>query len=101
MYKIKYLPIAKKDLLEITRYIKDELHDSLAAMNLIDAFDASISRLQEFPYSCKVYQTTAPLDTEYRVLPVKKYLVFYTVLEHQVEIHRVIYAKMDLNKLIK
>jgi plasmid stabilization system protein ParE len=34
-----------------------------------------------------------------RMLPVKNYLVFYVVTEHEVEIHRIIYAKMNLEKL--
>ncbi|MDI6602216.1 MAG: type II toxin-antitoxin system RelE/ParE family toxin, partial [Thermoanaerobacteraceae bacterium] len=48
-----------------------------------------------------VYYPEKSLENEYRVLPVKNYLVFYVVKEQVVEIHRVIYAKMDLSKVIK
>ncbi|MBS3969280.1 MAG: type II toxin-antitoxin system RelE/ParE family toxin [Clostridia bacterium] len=102
MYKIKYLPLALKDLRNITDYISDTLKAPKAAVDLIDALDNSISRLAKFPYSCKVYQPIKPLEAEYRLLPVKNYLVFYAVTEHdEVEIHRVIYKRMDLKKLIK
>ena len=37
-----------------------------------------------------------PLESEYRMLPVKNYIVFYVVTEHEVEIHRIIYAKMNI-----
>ncbi|NPV45049.1 MAG: type II toxin-antitoxin system RelE/ParE family toxin [Firmicutes bacterium] len=100
-YKIRYLPLASKDLTNIVSYIADELKAPKAAMDLIDALDTSISRLAQFPYSWRVYQSEKSLDYEYRVLPVKNYLVFYVVKEQVVEIHRVIYAKMDLSKVIK
>jgi len=102
-YEIRYLPLASRDLSNIISYIADELKTPKVAIDLIDALDISISRLVQFPYSCRVYlyQFEKPLDNEYRVLPVKNYLVFYVVEEQVVEIHRVIYAKMDLSKVIK
>ncbi|MDA8226676.1 MAG: hypothetical protein M0T74_03045 [Desulfitobacterium hafniense] len=59
------------------------------------------SRLKQFPYSCKVFMTIKGLGNEYRLLPVKNYAVFYVVKEQVIEIHRVVYAKMDLAKVIK
>lgn len=35
MYKIKYLPLARKDLYDITNYIADHLKAPKAAMNLL------------------------------------------------------------------
>ncbi len=101
MPKIKYLPLALKDLRDITDYITDTLKAQKAATDLVDVLDNSISRLQQFLYSCKVYQPIQSLEAEYRMLPVKNYLVFYVVTEHEVEIHRIIYAKMNLEKFIK
>lgn len=101
MYKLKYLPLARKDLREITAYITDKLKAPKAAMDLVDSLDNSICRLQQFPYSCKVYQPIEAIEAEYRILPVKNYLVFYVVTVHEVEIHRIVYAKMDLKNLIR
>ena len=101
MYKLKYLPLAQKDLWNITNYIADNLKAPKAAMDFIDTLDNSISRLQQFPYSCKLYKPQESLETEYRLLPVKNYLVFYVVIENKVEIHRIIYAKINLEKFIK
>lgn len=101
MYKLKYLPLAQKDLWDITRYIADNLKAPKAAMDFVDTLDNSISRLQQFPYSCKLYQLQESLEVEYRLLSVKNYLVFYVVVENEVEIHRIVYAKMNLKKLIK
>lgn len=68
MYKLKYLPLAQKDLRDITIHIAENLKAPKAAMDLLDALDKSIDRLQQFPYSCKVYQPIEPLAAEYRML---------------------------------
>lgn len=101
MYEVIYLPIAKKDLADIATYITDRLKAPKAAMDLLETLDKSISRLGEFPYSCKVYEPSEVLESEYRLLPINNYAVFYVVKEQAVEIHRVIFAKMDLSKIIK
>ncbi|MCL5780153.1 MAG: type II toxin-antitoxin system RelE/ParE family toxin [Firmicutes bacterium] len=101
MYKVKYLPLAQNDLRNIIDYITDILKAPKAAMDLADALDTSISRLVQYPYSCRVYQPIQPLEAEYRILPVKNYLVFYIVAEHEVEIHRILYAKMNIEKFIR
>jgi toxin ParE1/3/4 len=101
MYKIRYLPIAQKDLQDTVSYILENLKSPKAAMDLIDTLDKSILRLKQYPYSCTLYQPKEPLELEYRFLPVNNYLVFYVVTENIVEIHRIIYVKMDLEKLIK
>ncbi|MEZ0537046.1 type II toxin-antitoxin system RelE/ParE family toxin [Caldicellulosiruptoraceae bacterium PP1] len=100
-YEIRFLPLASEDLSNIVYHIADELKEPKAAMDLINALDTSISRLAQFPYSCRIYQPEKPLENEYRILPVRNYLVFYVVKEQVVEIYRVIYAKMDLSKVIK
>jgi toxin ParE1/3/4 len=101
MHKLKYLPLAVRDLNEIVDYISDALHAPKAALDLVDELDRSLLRLELFPYSCRVYQPIRPLETEYRVMPVKNYLVFYVVTEQEVEIHRILYVKMDVSNVVE
>ena len=101
MNKIRYLPIAQKDLQDIISYFLDNLKSQKSAMDFIETLDKSILRLKRYPYSCKLYQASEPLESEYRFLLVKNYLVFYIVTENIIEIHRVVYAKMNLEKIIK
>lgn len=101
MHKIVYLPLALKDLREITDYITDVLKAPKAAIDLVDALDNSISKLGQFPYSYRVYQAVQPLETVYRLMRVNNYLVFYVVTDCEVEIHRIIFAKMNLEKIMK
>ncbi len=102
MYEITYLPVARQDIADIILYISDQLKAPKAAMDLLDTFEYSISLLREFPYAYKLYRPVRTLEGEYRMLPVKNYAVFYVVREQEkiVEIHRVIYARMDLTKFI-
>lgn len=101
MYEIRYLPLARKDLTDIVAYIADHLKAPKAAMDLLDALDESISRLGQYPYSCKVYHPVKALTDEYRLLPVKNYAVFYVVKAPVVEIHRIVYTRVDLTRIIK
>ena len=88
MYKLSYLPLANRDIADAVNYIADELLAPKAALDLLDALDKSISRLKDFPYSCRVYQPVKPLEQEYRIIPVKNYAVFYTVDEKKKLVER-------------
>lgn len=101
MHDIRYIPLALEDLVQIISFITDVLKSPQTAMDLIDDFDTSIARLAHYPYSCRLYQTEFLLEAEYRVLPVKNYLVFYVATENEVQIHRIIFAKMDIINILK
>ena len=100
MYKIVYLPIAKRDLKEIVAYISNELHSPKAALSLVNTLNKSISKLAEFPFLYREYEPIKPLLEGYRILTVKNYVVLYVVLEETIEIRRIIYAKTDYEKMI-
>ena len=65
-------------------------------------FYLDYDKIMEFPCVHRVYPRTVDFENEYRNLPVKNYLVFYTVDEEQktVEIYRVLYAKRDWKNII-
>lgn len=100
MYKLEFLPIAKNDMLEIIKYISDELKSPVAAQKLAEEFIISAKRLCEFPYANNVYTPIKPLELEYRRIIVNNYMMFYTVDESSktVTIMRVIYARRDIEK---
>ena len=103
MYKIKYLPIARQDIIETIQYIAEKLQAPQAAHNLMNELTANIKILEKSPYIYRVYQLPASLKYEYRAMPVKNYIIFYTVLEKQktVEIHRMIYNKRNMIVLLE
>ncbi|MDR1893436.1 MAG: type II toxin-antitoxin system RelE/ParE family toxin [Spirochaetales bacterium] len=100
-FTIKYLPLAKKDIGEIVEYITETLEAPKVASNFINEIEKKIVNLKKNPYSHHLYRSSEPIDTEYRIINVKNYLVFYVVLNNVIEIHRVIYNKRNLSKIIK
>jgi len=101
MLDIVYLPSFQRDINAIIDYITYTLEAPRAASNLLDELEKSINDLKIFPLAHRLYRPIKPILTEYRVLTVKNYLVFYIVLEKTIEIHRIIYKKRNLSQLIK
>jgi len=101
MFEIKYLPSFQQELDFIVEYISVTLEAPRAALNLIDELETSIDNLKTFPHAHRLYRPIKPIKTQYRILTVKNYLVFYTVLGEIIEIHRIIYKKRNLSQLIK
>ena len=103
MYKLEYLPVARKDMLEIVRYISRELQNPGAADHLaVELVDAAESVLS-FPYAPPAYQPIRPLKHKYRKILVQNYLMFYWVDEEKklVTVARVVYAKRDYGRLLE
>ena len=97
MYKLEYLPVARKDMLEIVRYISGELQNPDAADHL------AVESVLTFPYATPAYQPIRPLKHEYRKILVQNYLMFYWVDEEKklVTVARVVYAKRDYGRLLE
>lgn len=103
MYKLEYLPVAQQDLIDIVRYISQELKNSDAANHLAAALIEAAESTLVFPYANPSYQTLRPLKHEYRKIPVQNYLIFYWVDEKKklVTVARVLYAKSDYRKKLE
>ena len=88
MYKLEYLPVARKDMLEIVRYISRELQNPDAADRLAVELIDAVEGVLHFPYATPAYQ------------PI---LMFYWVDEEKklVTVARVVYAKRDYGRLLE
>ena len=103
MYKLEYLPVARKDMLEIVRYISGELKNPNAADRLAVELISAMENVLTFPYRAPVYQPIRPLKHEYRKILVHNYLMFYWVDEDKelVTVARVVYAKRDYSRVLE
>ncbi len=103
MYRIEFLPIAKKDIDDIIYYVSHELKNITASKKLRDLFMSSLDHIVEFPYGCSIYKPIGKLKNEYRSYRVKKFLMFYTINENKnlITIVRVLYKKMDINNILE
>lgn len=93
MYKVVYLPIARRQLEEAVTYIAEELCAPDAADDLLDAVDEAVRALSEMPYRHALYPLLFAMKREIRFVPVRNYNLFYVVNEDRktVEIWRLIH----------
>lgn len=103
MYKLEYLPVAQRDMVEIVRYISGELQNPTAAARLAMELVNSAESVLTFPYALPAYQPIRSLKREYRKILVQNFLMFYWVDEEKklVTVARVVYAKRDISRLLE
>ena len=95
--------VAEKDMIEIARYIANELYDRNAADKLVDEFNAAMRLLKEMPQRHEVI-----IDDDYiipegiRRFGVKNYDIYYSCdeTERVVYIRRVLYSRREWQRLI-
>ena len=98
VYRIQYLSVANRDLLEIVDYIKAD--NPVAASALLDKIDVSVSRLASMPHSGKTPDDARLKAMGYQIIVVGNYLVFYVVTDNNVEIRRVLHGKRNYSFLL-
>lgn len=103
MYQLEYLPTAKRDMVEIVRYISHNLSNPAAAKRLSQKMLRSVERLSYFPYIGIIYDSDCPLKHAYRILPLDNYLMFFWIDEEKKKdiISRVIYGRRDYEKFLE
>jgi len=92
-YKVKYLPVANLDIMEVDEQLSQF---PVKAAKFFSLLDKQASNLSDMPKMYPVYDDWA----EYRRMVVLDYLVFYIIDETRkvVEIHRIINGRMDVSK---
>lgn len=100
MYKVVYLPTARKQFMDAVLYIVTELSAPEAAERLLEDVEEQIGKLSAYPYRHSVYPAPYAMKNEIRFFPVRNYLVFYVVKEEQktVEIWRFLHQRQNVTK---
>lgn len=97
-YTIRLLQAAEEDIKEIITYIG--LDNPSAAETIADKIENCLSNLSHYPLIGKI-----PIEKElatmgYRFLIVQNYLIFYTIEDHIVWVHRIIHGARDYLSLL-
>ena len=100
-YKLSFLPLFEKDLDEITDYIANHLQNPDAALRLIDDIEIAINKRLEIPLTFAPYPSSKNRPHPYYRINVRNFSVFYIVIGDTMEVRRVLYAKRDLDSLLK
>lgn len=83
MYKLEYLLVAQRDMVEIVRYISGKLQKPDAADCLVMELVNVAERVITFSYALPAYQPIRLLKREYRKILVQNFLMFYWVDEEK------------------
>jgi addiction module toxin, RelE/StbE family len=97
-YNVKILPKAQEDMAEIVDYLNTL--SSKAALAYYDLLIEEISSLSEMPERCALARDAQLRLRGYRVLLVKKYLVFFVVIGDTVQIRRIVYGRRQYEHLL-
>ena len=99
-YTLRYLPLAEQDLSEIVNYIQNNLENPIAAENTLSKIEAAILERFESPESFAVWQSKKQRPYPYRKINVGNYTVWYVVIDHIMEVRRILYSRRDEENLI-
>jgi len=100
MFRLHYSPESRNDLAEIKEYISEEHDNPSAAGRMIEYIVKRIRGLGQFPEMGAMLSSVVEIDSNYRFLVCKKYLVFYRVEENNVFISRVLHGSRDCPSIL-
>jgi len=86
---------ARKDLVNIHRYISRESENLQAVNRIIHELRSAAEDLQLFPRRGRSLDALISVHTEYRYLPCENYCIFYLEDEENVAIVRILHQRQD------
>jgi addiction module RelE/StbE family toxin len=101
MYKIHYLPLALDDLKDIVHYMAHTLELPRAAEKFLSKLDREVLKIADNPFRCRLYTLSETLKYDYRALHINNYSLFYVVDNKKIEIHRIVYSRRDIERILK
>jgi len=97
-YTVRLLRAAEDDLNEIITYIA--LDNRAATELLAIRIEKNLAYLSHHPYLGKIPNEEELARLGYRFLVVQDYLIFYTIEEQTVWVHRILHGAQDYLNLI-
>ncbi len=92
-YQVRLLTVAEEDLTEIITYIA--LENPIAANTIADKIEKNLLLLSENPHLGRIPRDEEIKNLGYRYLIVQNYIVFYTIEENTIWIHRILHSYRD------
>lgn len=101
-YSVEVTEPAKRDVLDIARYISAELSAPKAALAMVDTLEENMQSLATNPKRHALVRDERLATKGYRALPVKNHIIFYKVNEQEqaVDIVRILYGRRDWVNLL-
>jgi toxin ParE1/3/4 len=97
-YTIRFLRAAGEDFNDIVSYISAE--NRSAAEITATKIERSLARLSDHPYLGRIPKEEDLIRLGYRFLVVENYLIFYTLEEQTICVHRILHGARDYISLL-
>ena len=97
-YQIRLLRIAEEDLTEIISFIAAD--NPVAANTIADKIEKDIELLSENPMIGRIPRDEDIKTLGYRYIIVQNYIVFYTIEEKTIFIHRILHGARNYKTLL-
>ena len=97
MYKTIITEPAEQDIRQAAWYIAREIQNPAAANRLLDDIEIAVASLRETPKIHALVKNEELASLGFRILPVRKYLIFYIVRDDKklVMIERFLHSRRD------
>ena len=99
-YRFELSPQFRADFADTLRYIRDKLHNPIAADHLVSVFEEAARSVSGYPCATKPLMIGLP-EEAYYYIRVKNYLAFYVVDESTMQFRRFLYARSDFIERLK
>lgn len=97
-YTVRLLKVAEEDFKEVITYIA--LDNLSAAETTANKIEKRLSNLAAHPFLGKIPDEEELGSIGYRFLVVQNYLIFYTIEEQVILVHRIIHGARDYLNLL-
>jgi len=97
-YQIRLLSIAEEDFTEIITYIAAD--NPSAADAIADKIEKNLEVLSENPSLGRIPREEELRNLGYRYLIIQNYLIFYTIEERTIYIHRILHGARNYKTLL-
>ena len=97
-FQIRLLKIAEEDFTEIIKFIADD--NPSAAEAIANKIEKNLELLSDNPYLGRIPRDEEIRNLGYRYIIVQNYIVFYTIEERTILIHRILHGARNYKSLL-
>lgn len=97
-YQIHFLRIAEQDFIEIIEFISND--SPVSAEKVAESIENNLSHLANHPFLGRAPKEIELARAGFRYLIVDNYLIFYTIEEQTIFVHRIIHGARDYKRLL-
>lgn len=97
---VVFSPEARRDLLKLSDYIGKDLQNPIAANNIVKKILNLSQKLKDFPELGHSLELIDARINSYRYLVADNYLIIYRIMNSEIQVTRLLYAKSNYVELL-